>query len=306
MSDRRFAIFILTHGRPDKVVTYRALHNAGWEGETYIVCDDEDPTLDAYRARFGAERVLTFSKAEVARTFDAADNQPDRRTVVYARNACFGLARDLGLTHFLELDDDYPIFLFRWLATERSARGAYRGIPTGLILSSPIIKRTFGRAVEATLDLLDVTGAKCVAWSQGGDHIGGATGGLLKRVKWFHERRKVMNGLFLRVDRPVTFVGRINEDVNTYVTGGMRGDLFFTLLGIQFNQLQTQQQGGGMTDVYLASGTYVKSFYTVMMAPSCVRIGSLGTVDRRYHHRIAWGHAVPKIISGSWRKGEVS
>jgi hypothetical protein len=304
-SDRRFAIFILTHGRPDKVVTWTALRNAGWDGDTYLVCDDEDPTLDQYRERFGAERVLVFSKAEVARTFDEADNRGDRRTVVYARNACWGFARDLGLTHFLELDDDYTIFLFRWLSRERSVRGAYRGIPTGLILSSPIIKRTFRRTIEATLDLLDATGAMCVAWSQGGDHAGGAMGGsAVRQMSYrFHARRKAMNVLFVRTDRPFSWVGRINEDVNTYVTGGMRGDLFLTIFGIQVNQLGSQSQAGGMTDVYLASGTYVKSFFTVMMAPSCVTVRlHRFRVDSRYHHRIDWGRAIPKIISGSWRK----
>lgn len=305
MTDRRFAIFILSHGRPDHVVTWKALENAGWDGETYLVLDDEDPTADAYRERFGAERVLTFSKSAVAATMDEADRTGDRRAVVYARNACFQLARDLDLTHFLELDDDYTIFLFRWLAEERTERGAYRGVPTGPILSSPIIKRTFRRVVDATLDFLDLSGAATVAWSQGGDHIGGAQGQIKEHVRWFHARRKAMNAFFVRTDSPLRWIGRVNEDVNTYVVEGGRGRLFFTIRHVQFNQLPTQQSSGGMTEMYLASGTYVKSFYTVMMAPSCVRIATMGRVQRRFHHRIAWDNAVPKIVSGEWRKAAV-
>ena len=61
-----------------------------------------------------------------------------------------------------------------------------------------------------------------------------------------------------------------------------------------------------MTDVYLDSGTYVKSFYTVMMAPSCVEIRRLGPVNQRYHHSISWDHAVPKILNERYRKPEAT
>ena len=55
--------------------------------------------------------------------------------------------------------------------------------------------------------------------AQGGDFIGGAKSlnfrkGIL---------RKAMNTFICDTERPFTFVGRINEDVNTYVTLGSRG-----------------------------------------------------------------------------------
>lgn len=34
-----------------------------------------------------------------------------------------------------------------------------------------------------------------------------------------------------------------------------------------------QKNKGGMSDVYIDKGTYLKSFYSVMFAPSCVKIG---------------------------------
>ena len=42
------------------------------------------------------------------------------------------------------------------------------------------------------------------------------------------------------------------------------------------NQKQTQKNKGGMTDIYMSQGTYVKSFYTVMMMPSSVKVGVMG------------------------------
>ncbi|MFY4623894.1 hypothetical protein PQ643_18915 [Escherichia coli] len=52
-----FCAFILTHGRPDKVLTYRTLRRAGYTGKIFIVVDDEDKTRHQYIAEFG-EQVL--------------------------------------------------------------------------------------------------------------------------------------------------------------------------------------------------------------------------------------------------------
>ena len=37
-----FAVFILTHGRADNVVTVKALEKGGYTGKTYFIIDDED------------------------------------------------------------------------------------------------------------------------------------------------------------------------------------------------------------------------------------------------------------------------
>jgi hypothetical protein len=275
----RFAVLILTHGRPDKVITTATLERAGYTGRIIYVIDNEDGRGDEYRRKFGADNVVEFDKAAIAATFDEADTTNDRRAIVYARNACFQIARDLGLDYFLELDDDYNMLRHKWIT------------PGGAWVKS------MDALVEAMLTFLDESGAATVALSQGGDHLGGT---YLRKRKGV--LRKAMNSLFCRVDRPIEFVGRINEDVNTYVTAGGRGDLFVTVLAVYLTQLATQTNSGGMTDLYLASGTYVKSFYTVMMAPSCVVVELMHSAHPRYHHRITWDKAVPKILAPHHRK----
>ena len=42
MKNKDFAVFILTHGRPDNVITYNTLKKAGYTGDIYIVIDNED------------------------------------------------------------------------------------------------------------------------------------------------------------------------------------------------------------------------------------------------------------------------
>lgn len=61
-------------------------------------------------------------------------------------------------------------------------------------------------------------------------------------------------------------------------------------------QKTTQKSRGGMTELYLDNGTYVKSFYTVMLAPSCATIKPMGNTRLRLHHSIEWDYAVPKIV----------
>jgi hypothetical protein len=282
-SKDNFAAFILTHGRPDNVITAHTLKKSGYTGKTYFIIDNEDKHADAYRARFGSENVIQFDKKAIAETFDTADTQDDRRAIVYARNASFQIAKDLGLDYFLQLDDDYTDFLYRYIENNK--------------LCSTHIKN-FDLVVKTMLDLLEDTGAVTVAMAQGGDFMGGIEGDK------FHKGilRKAMNSFFVRTDRPINFVGRINEDVNTYVLGGTRGELFLTVTGLQLNQVQTQKSEGGMTNLYLDSGTYVKSFYTVMMSPSSVTIKGMGRTDRRPHHLIKWDNTVPKIISDEYKK----
>ena len=284
----RFAAFVLTHGRPDRVDTVRALRRHGYTGRIYLVVDDEDDTAGEYRERFGEENVLEFSKAEVAKTFDAADLSTDRRAIVYARNASQEIARNLGLDYLIQLDDDYTAFIYRFLRRGYLSRGGAAG-------DTPI--RRLDDVFRGLIGLLEDTGALTVAMSQGGDHMGGAEGPILKGY-----RRKAMNSFVIRTDRPIRFVGRLNEDVNAYTLYGSRGELFLTLMSLQLQQRPTQMTRGGMSETYLEGGTYLKSFYTVMMCPSFVQIRTMGRTDRRLHHRIDWSAAVPKILAPELRR----
>lgn len=133
-----------------------------------------------------------------------------------------------------------------------------------------------------------------LALAQNGDFIGGAAGGIADSYKI---KRKAMNSLICSIHRRVTFLGRINEDVNSYTLLGSRGKLFMTVNQIALHQLTTQANTGGMTDIYLDNGTYVKSFYSVIAMPSSVKISMMGDKRPRLHHRVKWKNTVPRILS---------
>ncbi|MGL5914016.1 MAG: hypothetical protein ACRCZB_07605 [Bacteroidales bacterium] len=279
-----FVAFILTHGRAKNCITYKKLRKCGYTGRIVLVVDDEDEQIGIYRHHF--QDVEVFSKSVVALSIDEADNFNDRRTIVYARNACFEIAKKIGVKYFIELDDDYSEFSYSY---DKNGNFKQRGI------------KSLDLIFESMIKFYERTPIKTIAMAQRGDFIGGKQNSIVRKEQL---RRKAMNTFICSTERPFQFVGRINEDVNTYTTLGSRGGLFFQVPQVAINQEQTQKNNGGMTDIYFSSGTYVKSFYTVMMMPSSVKIGLIGNhaETMRLHHKINWNNTVPKILNESLRK----
>ena len=284
MPDKEFCLLILSHGRPYNVKTITSIQKAGYTGDWYIVIDSDDPTIDDYHELYG-EKVVVFDKADAAALCETADNTGQRNVVIYARNISWKIAEELGYAYFMQLDDDYAT----WQHCFNSS-GVYEYSPVKSMSEAIDHMLTFFKSVPNLLSL-------CI--SQGGDHIGGALSGSNQKIGL---TRKAMNTFIFAVDRPFRFVGKINEDVNTYVRLGNTGSLFFTTNLLKVTQMQTQLNDGGLTEAYLDQGTYVKSFYSIIYSPSCVKIGMMGESHQRIHHRVAWNNAVPKVISQIHKK----
>jgi len=283
------AILILTHGRADNVKTDKALRRCGYTGKIFYIVDDEDEQLEQYVKNFGKDKVIIFSKEEAAKYTDTADTLPEKNVVVFARNMCHKIANDLGLKYFVEVDDDYNTFGYRVLRGNKLHE---------------IKIKNFDRVFDAIFGFLDVSGALSIGIAQGGDYVGGTNSGVWKEQL----SRKIMNMFFCRVDRPFKFYGRLNEDVTMYTYLGQQGKLFFTIAGCVLHQLMTQQNAGGLTDSYLSLGTYVKSFYSILYSPSCVKLFILsswghGKGHERIHHCVRWNNCTPKIINEKWKRG---
>ena len=294
-----FCVFILTHGRPDNVVTYRTLQKCGYTGRLYFVVDNEDKTVDRYRQNLGADRVIVFDKKAEADLCDEGNNFDERRTITMARNACFGIAEKLGVTHFLELDDDYRAFQYKLEET---------GNHLALVKNIDVV---FSLFLRFYID----SGSASIALAQNGDLIGGfddpaAINRVIRKgeehlrgIRFYRfSRRKCMNTFFCSTEKPFRFIGAMNEDVNTYTTLGSRGAIFLTVPFAAIKQHATQSQQGGITGMYKRFGTYCKAFTTVMMMPSAVRVSMMQSNNPRIHHTIDWGRAVPCIVPERYRR----
>lgn len=287
-----FCVFILTHGRADNVITVKTLRRQGYTGRVFLVIDDLDEQVERYRENFGAENVLVFDKEDAWRRCDPMDNAHRMGVILYARNACFDLARKVGVKYFLELDDDYKQFSFRWRNGEKLD---WRDMDD------------LDSVFSAMVEFLIATNADTVAMAQAGDFAGGIS----STAATHPVLRKAMNTFFCRTDRPVRFQGSINEDVSMYALAGLRGRLVLTLTSVMIVQMVTQTNTGGMTGTYLDGGTYLKSFYSVMAAPSCVKVSMIhgGRKEQdgghwRLHHHVKWENCAAKVISARWRKGK--
>lgn len=278
-----FVVFILTHGRADIVKTHESLRRSGYSGKIIILIDDEDTQEELYRQKF-KDDVKVYRKKDVIGEFEIGDNFQKNKGVVFAREGCTQIAKKLGIRYYMQLDDDYVDWGYRF---NDDYQYSWKRI------------RNLDAIFASMLDFLKSTKALTVCLSQGGDFIGGSSGGFAQGIQL---RRKAMNTFILDSENPVTFIGRFNEDVNTYSLEGSRGNLFFTTSQVSISQVATQQAVSGMTDLYLTYGTYVKSFYTVIFCPSFCTVQMMHGKNPRIHHKISWNNACPKILDERHKK----
>jgi hypothetical protein len=285
MENKDFAVFILTHGRPDNVKTLSTLKGCGYTGKIYFIIDNEDKTIEQYQKNYGIKNVKIFDKKAMADEVDEGNNFDERRTITHARNACFKIAKEIGVTYFIQLDDDYTTFRYRWVDNKYYTSGKVKNL---------------NKYFDIYLNFYKSTICKSIAFAQGGDFIGGEGCGMISNYK--KNSRKCMNSFFCSTEREFQFIGAMNEDVNTYTTLGSRGHLFLTLPYIGLEQTATQSNKSGITDMYLKYGTYCKAFTSVIMSPSSVNVGMMGFTENRLHHRIKWINTTPMILDEKYKK----
>lgn len=287
--NHNFCVFIISHGRPDNVLTFKTIRKQGYTGKVFIVCDNEDKTVQQYKKGFGESSVFVFDKLSYARKVDSCDNFQNRRTTTHARNACFDIAASLNVESFLVLDDDYTEFRYTFNSKSEFVRIKIRDLNS--------VFNHFCEMMNCDTRL------NSICMMQTGDLVGGAE----SVDKWASnppfpfKRRKAMNSFFCKTNRRFWFFSRLNEDVNTYLRLGNVGGLFLTIPDTYLQQKATQKTAGGMSEAYLASGTYVKTFYSVINFPSFV-VATVTPGMNRLHHKVSWNNAIPKILDDSYRK----
>lgn len=288
MDNKDFAVFILTHGRPDNVKTLSTLKKCGYTGKIYFIVDNEDKTIEQYQKNYGIENVKIFDKKAMADEVDEGNNFDERRTITHARNACFKIAKEIGITYFVQLDDDYTAFEWRYESKDGKKLKVHK-------------ITNLDKIMKLHLDFYKNTNFKSIAFAQGGDFIGGVENPTVKKRPLM---RKCMNSFFCSTEREFKFVGAMNEDVNTYTTLGSMGELFGTIPMISLTQTATQSNKSGITDMYQRFGTYCKAFTTVMMHPSGAKVSMMNSTHQRIHHSIKWINTTPMILEERFKKSE--
>lgn len=284
MKRNDFAVFILSHGRANEILTVNMLKRGNYTGDWYVVIDNEDDQEEIYREKFG-EHILQFDKKAEAEKTDTGDLDNDRRVGVFARNAIQDMAKEMGYKYHLQLDDD-----FRYL---------YLRFPTGKGSSLTSIEvKNLDRLFEILLDFMDSTPVSWISFALSSDYLGGKNSNRYRKKLL----PKTMGSFLMRADDIVRFKMRMNDDITTCIGTWEIGKPNYTIMYIQVNTPETQAMKGGMTDIYTDNGTYRKSFYSVMMHPGYVKIAKQGIKFFRIHHEIRWNGCTPMVLNEKWRK----
>jgi hypothetical protein len=281
MENKNFAVFIMVYGRPNKMKTYNTLRNQGYTGKLYFVGDNTDSEIEGYKKLYGDD-LLVFDKKEVAKKYDSGDNTGDLRSTMFAANTIFDLAEKQRVKYFSIMCDDYYDFYYAFPKT-----------------IGKVVPKNMDNIFDLMIEFYKTIPALSIAFAQTGDFIGGIDNG---KGLYRFSKRKAMNTFICSTDRRFNFLGRMNEDVTTYVNLGTKGELFLTIPVIAMGQPDTQKQKKGLTELYFDNGTYVKSMFSVIYNPSCVKASMMNTNHKRIHHSINWKSTTPMIINERYKK----
>ena len=289
MINYNFAIFILSHGRAKNQVTLNTIRNKmSYSGKVYLVCDDQDDQLDDYKSLSGVDDVLIFNKQEAAKDTDTFGNFNNFGSVVFARNATWEFAKNLDLDYFLELDDDYSQFHFRYL----------KQTAVGPILKSMPIK-DFDTVVNVFLDFLSsVDNIYSLSFAMPGDFIGGTKSKMIRQGF----KRRCLNTFFCSTRRYFPWKSLVLHDLVASTLQNSIGHIFISCSKVGISQPGHAESAGGFTDLYKAYGYYHRSFYLFMAHPSSTEITLSTYPITKITHVMHEKYYSPQIIPQRFQK----
>lgn len=117
-----FAYFIASYGKPDNVMTLKALKKNNAHYPIYIVVGIDDPKLDEYKSTYG-DKLLIFDKHDY---IDAIDDvgvyAKSHKICTYSRLAVHDFAINLGIRYVGYLFDDIQYFQLRYVNAEHKIK----------------------------------------------------------------------------------------------------------------------------------------------------------------------------------------
>lgn len=280
-----FAIFICTHGRPNKQLTLDALMKVGYSGKWFLVVDDTDKTIQEYIDNYGADRVIIFNKNHYINSeeYDNCDNQLHEKCILYAKRAVEDIAKSFGMQYFVIVDDDMTKFSVRY--------------PFGKVLKRVPIT-DFDALLEAYIEVLN----KPIA-AIGFGHVTTYCSGVKAFSDENMSKRYLPYQFILRNGAiPVKWTSWFAEDDITELQSGAVGNMWIVIPYIMQDTVPIGDTtaSGGMVETYKNSNMYRLNFNTVRCCPQRIYMTCKGPnrfVLTRYYDR-----CFPKLISGRFKK----
>ena len=268
-----FAVFILTHGRPDKQYTNHALDKANYTGRRIMLLDDEDDTLTQYKENYPDAEIILFDKESYIKTSDTGTNKDMRKCILYAKIAADDIAKDLGLSAYVVADDDIIRFRHRW--------------KDGEVTYTQEVKN-MDAVLEAYVNLLLDGNISAMSFGDARLYMGGKL--LLGRIPY--------NFVFRNTSVPFEWRSAMYEDTVSPVIETTSGYYTLGLPNIQFDMKQCDNNAnGGMTDVYNKMSVYERAFTAFMYHPTGIDIA-----NNSVGFELVKNNVFPNLISTAFKK----
>lgn len=276
-----FAIFILTHGRPNNQDTLTTLRKSGYTGKIYLVVDDLDDTLIEYQRQY--DDVLVFDKMKYVKDAETGLSQPYIKFALFARNAIEDMAKDLGLSYFAMADDDLTKFRLRY--------------PDGDKLRSLVIT-DMDRLLETYVEFMEESDIATTSFASHLNFIGG--------VKTMPDSdspklRMCFNFYLRSVKHKVKWLSNICHDRITSIMFGRKGQIWLQVPFVQYDMRELYGiNSGGNSDTYRKISDFHRSFFPVMFIPDC-NYSSFWSRSGKWVTSISdYDSICPKIVSSSY------
>lgn len=228
------AIYICTHGRPDKQITLKALRDAGYSGNIYLVLDDEDKTRPAYHDNLGmCDDFVFFNKQAIIDCTNTTSCPPNRKTILYAKNACEIDAKRIGLDVFAICDDDIPGFRYRYVED-----GSCKSLKIAQNMDA-IIESHFQYIIDADIT---ATSFGMAQFYFAGENCFSPE----SMLKW----RVPYTFVFRNASHEVNWVSDYGEDITTAIECANQGKFMMASPFVQMNLSPMGVGEGGMVELH--------------------------------------------------------
>lgn len=270
----RNGVLVISHKRPD-CLTVKALKKAGYGDEWHIVADDIDDT--DYESLY-PNHVIRFCKNEYMETVDTIDNFCKTTSPVYARNACFDIAKRLGYDCFALLDDDLQSFSYRYLIDGKAKSKKIKALDL-----------IFNEYCKYILN----AGIACGGFVSAGRLVGGANNELFRTKFYYNPTNAYIINTHVE---QIPFIGTLWEDSMYCYLNNMTGKIVRAFLPIVISMVSPgAMKPGGNTSLYAASSAYIAENYGNIAIPSFFK-WTYNCTKHRFSSNI------PQIINERWRK----
>lgn len=282
-----FAIFICTHGRPDKQLTLETLMRTGYTGKWFLVVDDTDATIQQYIDNFGSDKIIIFDKNYYINSdrFDNGDNKLHAKCILYAKRAVEDIAKSFNLRYFVIADDDITNLVMRVPLNDKLRRIPIENLDNILechlqILSDNITAIGFGNVVH---------------------YFGGVNTFSQKNL---NKRILPYQFIIRNANVDVNWLSWFAEDDVTEYQSSMIGGIWLISLYVmlEIKPVGDIEVTGGMVDTYKESANrYELNFNAVKYCPERLLLKyaiKTGKFELKRHPEICF----PKIINARYKK----